>query len=221
MRSAYSRTMRLAEKRGPFVRRVALTICQPSVEAPRSSRSWNSGTTSARADRTAHRRGAGPVPPHRLRPCRRSPTRSSRRTPRPTSRRARDRLRTPLSAAFIPLVPLASFGGRGRFTQTSQPGHQWAGEREVVVLEERDPICDLGCALQLEQRRGRSPWRHRRRGCALPGEHELHRAVTAEQAECAVGPQREQVEPLVGREAAGEADRSARRDRSRAAAAST
>ncbi len=33
-----------------------------------------------------------------------------------------DRLRHPLSAAFIPLVPHASSGLSGLFSQTSQPG---------------------------------------------------------------------------------------------------
>ena len=59
-------------------------------------------------------------------------------TPRPTSRRARSALSAPLAAAFIPLVPLASSGRRGVFSQTSTPRDQRARDAHVVVLEEDD-----------------------------------------------------------------------------------
>ena len=83
---------------------------------------------------------------------------------------------------------------------------QSAGEREVVVLEERDPICHRGCALQAGTGRGRSPWRHRRAGCAFPANTNCTGRSPPSSRSGAVGPKREEVEPLVGREAAGEAD---------------
>ena len=58
--------------------------------------------------------------PGRRRP-RGSPSRSRRRSTRPTSRRGCCSSATPLSAAFIPLVPHASSGRRGLFSHTSQP----------------------------------------------------------------------------------------------------
>ena len=67
------------------------------------------------------RRGARPGRRGRGRRRRTAPSRWSRRSPRPTSRRARDSCRPPLTTFFMPDVPEASSGGRGRLIQTSQP----------------------------------------------------------------------------------------------------
>ena len=82
-------------------------------------------------------RGSGTGPARRPSPARprrgwsrgrRSPSRCRRSSPRPTSRRGRCTLTTPLAAAFMPDVPDASSGRRGLFSQTSTP---WTRNRAM------------------------------------------------------------------------------------------
>ena len=109
-------------------RRVCRTISiQRDRAGPRRRGRRTAARPSSRSGRRARRppgRRGGPG-----RRCRRRsgwPSRSRRRTTRPTSRRSTDRLRPPLSAAFMPEVPQASSGRSGLFSQTSQPGNMSA-----------------------------------------------------------------------------------------------
>ena len=80
------------------------------------------GPPAARGSRTGCSPRAGPGDRGRGRPRpTRWPSRWRRRSTRPTSRRGRCSSAPPLSAAFMPLVPHASSGRRGVFSQTSQP----------------------------------------------------------------------------------------------------
>ena len=107
----------------------------------------------------------------------------------------------------MPLVPLASSGGRGRLTHTSQPRHQLAGQRHVVVLEEGDAPGDArarACSVnslahQLLGRRRRAGGPCRRTRTA-PGAR--RRAAPSARS----GIMRQQVQALVGGQAAREAD---------------
>ena len=93
-----------------------------------------------------------------------------------------------------------------------------AGQRDVVVLEEGGAPGDAGRALQLEQ-----PAHHLLGlvvvGMGLAGEDELHRPLAADQRDRALGHQAQQVQPLVGGQAAREADGQACRVEAAAAAA--
>ena len=55
-----------------------------------------------------------------------------------------------MTAAFIPLVPDASSGRRGVFSQTSQPGMIVRARPDVVVLEEDDAALDARVARELD-----------------------------------------------------------------------
>ena len=103
----------------------------------------------------------------------------------------------------MPLVPLASSGGRGRFNQRSQPatssrryrGHSPRGTRRPAT-----PAAPLSWKLL-----------HRSFGAIIlrvgfPGQQDLHRTVTGEQTQRTVRIQAEEVDPLVGRHPTGEAD---------------
>ena len=87
-----------------------------------------------------------------------------------------DRLRTPFSAAFIPLVPLASSGGRGRFTQTSHPATSGPATRGRSPRGTR-PDLRPRVRASTGTSPGRSPSRHRRgdapspRTRTAPGSH--------------------------------------------------
>jgi hypothetical protein len=74
------------------------------------------------------------------------------------------RLRTPFAAAFMPLVPLASSGGRGVLSQTSHALHEVAGHRRVVVLDEDDVPRTAPSWRELDDALDQPPCRRRRAG---------------------------------------------------------
>ena len=124
---------------------------------------------------------------------------------------------TPLSAAFIPLVPHASSGRRGLFSHTSQPWQHRAGDRHVVVLQEHEAVADVELAGE-ELDLADHVLARLVGGMGLAGEDELHRAVGVEQQPAqALGLRQQQRRPLVRGEAAGEADGQRVADRARLA----
>ena len=123
---------------------------------------------------------------------------------------------TPLKLAFIPLVPLASIGRRGRLTQTSQPLTSCRATDEVVVLEE-DHACRDGevADLQVEERLQHALAALVER-VRLAGEQELHARRAREDAQRALLVVGEEVQALVRGEPAREARASACPGRARA-----
>ena len=115
-------------------------------------------------------------------------------------------LQTAVDADFIPLVPLASRGGRGRFSQTShprtrlavrpgrsRPGTPRAGRRSGARLRP-----NRRCSTRLASSS---------RGWALPASTDLHRAVAAQQRQRPFGVTGQQLQALVSRHPPREADR--------------
>ena len=111
-----------------------------------------------------------------------------------------------MTADFIPLVPLASSGGRGRLTHTSQPGTRRGADGQVVVVEIGDAAADLRDALGGEQRL-QAALAVVVAGVRLAGEQDLDRALAREQVDDPLGALQQQVQALVGGQAPGEADR--------------
>ena len=121
------------------------------------------------------------------------------------------RLRTPLATTFSPLVPLASSGRRGVFSQTSTPWTRWRAIRmsypsrkkifprnrsslqtAMTFLIRSFPILSFGCALPAKTMwTGRVGWFRIRSSRSRFGE--------------------DHVRPLVGGEPPGEADHERRR----------
>ena len=113
----------------------------------------------------------------------------------------------PFADAFMPEVPEASSGRRGLLSQTSTPRTMQLGDPHVVVLEDEDAAAELRRAAAGEDRLD-----HLLAGpvgrVGLAGEDELDRPVgVVDEAGEPVHVGEEERGPLVGGEAAGEADR--------------
>ena len=99
--------------------------------------------------------------------------------------------------------------------------HQPGADIEVVIVEEHHALADDARVLEAEQRLQRALSLVVSRMRLARHEHDLHRAVAAKQRHRPFGIAHQQLEPLVGRHAASEANRQDLRDRTRRAAAST
>ena len=113
---------------------------------------------------------------------------------------------TPFWAAFIPDVPDASSGRRGLLSQTSTPCTRKRADLHVVVLEDVDPAAELGRPRALEDLLD-DPLAGSVGRMGLAREHDLDRALLVPQhARQPLDVAEQQPGPLVGREAAREAD---------------
>ena len=111
-----------------------------------------------------------------------------------------------MNTDFIPLVPLASSGGRGTFSHTSQPRTRAGRRVQVVVVEEHHALADDLGRLEAEQAL-QDALGLLVAGMGLAGEHDLDGPVAGQQRQRPVGIADQQIQALVGGHPAGEADR--------------